>query len=162
MADNAPEAVFLSEPARMASDVVPSFAGGYAAGSGDLVERARAAIADRLNGVVPTIADIAKVLGVSARTLQRRLHERQQSMSRLLDEVRKDRVMHLLARGASTKAIAEETGFGDVPALYRAFRRWTGTTPRRYEPVRALQSVLAPRSPWPVIPQIASNGTDGS
>jgi AraC-like DNA-binding protein len=112
----------------------------------DLIARARVSILERLANGTSSLEEVARSLGVSARTLQRRLHEQNQTLSRLLDECRRQRVMELLARGEPTKAIALDTGFGDVPALYRAFRRWTGTTPRRYAPRTMLPPALAAKT----------------
>jgi AraC-like DNA-binding protein len=101
--------------------------------SDDFLARARSAIVLRLADGTSTVEQVAKALHVSTRTLQRRLHERNSSVSRLLDDVRQEVVMLMLASGAPMRTIAEQSGFGDVPAFYRAFRRWTGTTPGKYK-----------------------------
>jgi AraC-like DNA-binding protein len=109
----------------------------------DLIDRARAIIVLRLSEGSTTVDDLAQILQVSSRTLQRRLQERNQSVSRLVDDSRREIVYLMLASGASMKTIATRSGFGDVPAFYRAFRRWTGTTPGRYKRNNAAAKLIA-------------------
>lgn len=96
---------------------------------GGPVERAQRALEDD-----PTLdADgVARVLGVSPRTLRRRLRDRGTSLRAVRDEVRADRLRALLAdpsRGLTD--IACELGFSDQSALGRACRRWLGASPTR-------------------------------
>ena len=76
---------------------------------------------------------MARELGVSGRSLQRRLLSEGSSFSKVLDEARRDRSLELMSRpGAAVAAVAAETGFADAQAFARAFRRWTGLTPSVY------------------------------
>lgn len=76
---------------------------------------------------------IAAKLRVSARTLARRLAADGSSFSSLLDESRRQVAMlHIAGQEASFSDIALLAGFSDAPAFFRAFRRWTGTTPKAY------------------------------
>lgn len=75
----------------------------------------------------PTIEEIAKKMNCSGRTLQRRLAERNLSYQMLLDSVRKDLAIHLLANtNLPITKIANRTGFTDDSTFHRAFKRWTG------------------------------------
>lgn len=79
---------------------------------------------------VPRRAQAARALGISERTLARRLSEQAQTFDNLLDDVRKE--MALLAVSASERSlvdIAHSLGFAEASTFYRAFRRWTGRTP---------------------------------
>lgn len=97
-----------------------------------LQTRIRSAIESRLADGVG-LADVARVLKMSTRTLQRTLAQRGTSWSREVDEARRARALAALAEGEDkTATIAAELGFSDASAFFRAFRRWTGTTPRHY------------------------------
>lgn len=99
----------------------------------DLVSRVRRAIADALQGGAPDADALAKRLGMSGRTLRRRLEEKGTSYQQALDDVRAELARAYLGNPAiKTVEVAYLLGFGDVGAFYRAFRRWTATTPREY------------------------------
>jgi AraC-like DNA-binding protein len=79
---------------------------------------------------------LAKVLGMSARSLQRRLRERELSYQQLLTEVRKGAAQRLLAQPARNIAeVASALGY-DLSAFNRAFRSWTGMSPSEYRKTR--------------------------
>jgi AraC-like DNA-binding protein len=75
----------------------------------------------------------AQTLGVSVRSLRRRLSEEGASYQAILDSVLSSRAMDLLAQPNGTvDETAYALGFSDRRAFHRAFRRWTGTTPAEY------------------------------
>ena len=77
-----------------------------------------------------SISTVAKALGMSERTLRRRLAESEVSFQGLLDDLRKNRALELLSNPQmSVEQIAFAVGFTDPHNFRRAFRRWTGTTP---------------------------------
>lgn len=79
----------------------------------------------------PTAEEIARGLGMSARTLRRRLSELGTRHQKLVDEVRCDLAERaLVERGISVNEVAYLLGFSDASAFAKAFRRWTGRTPR--------------------------------
>jgi AraC-like DNA-binding protein len=99
------------------------------------VERVRGAIRESLAEHVPTMSAtvISKRLGLTPRSLQRRLQDQSTSLSALVDEARRDLANELLAKeGLLLCEIAYRLGFGGVSAFFRAFRRWTGSTPREF------------------------------
>lgn len=73
---------------------------------------------------------LARALGVSTRTLERKLRAEGTSYRRLVDEARRARAERLLGRADLSMAeVAAHVGYSDVANFTRAFRRWTGTTP---------------------------------
>jgi len=82
---------------------------------------------------LPAMSVVARAIGLSERTLQRRLGERGSSFERLFQEVRRQRTLELLAQPSwSVQAVARATGYHDASAFHRAFRAWTGMTPAVY------------------------------
>jgi AraC-like DNA-binding protein len=70
-------------------------------------------------------------LGVSRRTLQRELQQRDTSHKAILDDVRRERALHLLELpGLTVSEVAYRLGFSEPSAFFRAFRRWTGKSPK--------------------------------
>jgi AraC-like DNA-binding protein len=101
--------------------------------------------ADRLRGYLamssaaerPDMAGMAKRLGLSVRSLRRRLAEEGASYPGLIEEEQAARAKRLLdASGRSIHEVAYEMGFSDASAFHRAFKRWTGMTPSQYRAQR--------------------------
>jgi AraC-like DNA-binding protein len=98
-----------------------------------LLLRVREALAQSLAKQAPTMASVARSIGLGERTLQRRLGERGTSFERLFQDVRRQRTLELLAQESlSIQAVALETGYHDASSFHRAFRAWTGVTPAVY------------------------------
>ena len=98
-----------------------------------LGRRLRAEIAPALSEGVPRLPRLAARLGMSGRTLQRRLGEAGLSYRDLVDEARKELADRLLRKTDYGLAeIAFLTGFSEQSAFHRAFKRWAGQTPRSY------------------------------
>ncbi|WP_394174740.1 AraC family transcriptional regulator [Thalassotalea litorea] len=88
---------------------------------------------NRLSVKVPDIEEIAELMNLSVRTLQRKLSDAGTSYSQLLDSLRKKMAMdYLHLEHYSIVYIAEMTGFSEQSAFQRAFKRWTGMTPLQY------------------------------
>jgi AraC-like DNA-binding protein len=76
---------------------------------------------------------IARSLNQSASTLQRRLRKAGTSYQDLLDSTRRDLTLDYLRQGRHSLAdIAFLVGFSDQANFTRAFRRWTGKSPRSF------------------------------
>jgi AraC-like DNA-binding protein len=76
---------------------------------------------------------VVETLHLTTRTLQRRLDEEGTSFSALLAEVRRERALELMRRsGMDNAAIAWTLGFEDASAFSRAFKSWTGLSPRQH------------------------------
>jgi AraC-like DNA-binding protein len=99
----------------------------------DLLTDVRAAIRSALDDGQPELATVAKTLGTSARTLQRRLGEERTTFQAVVDGVREELARSLIANEKlSLGDVAYLLGFSEISAFTRAFKRWTGTTPSRW------------------------------
>ncbi|MGV8830919.1 MAG: AraC family transcriptional regulator [Devosia sp.] len=103
---------------------------GYSA----LVGTLRVTVARQLSeGRPPSLAAVANRLGLSKRTLQRRLDEDGTSFLQQLAEVRRTTAGRLLANtDIDTVAIAMLLGFVEPNSFARAFRAWEQTSPLRW------------------------------
>jgi AraC-like DNA-binding protein len=87
----------------------------------------------RKPSALPTMNDVARELDISARTLARRLQAEQVTFAELIDKRRTCAAKSLLVgRRLTIQQVATAMGFGDAPAFHKAFRRWTGLTPKQY------------------------------
>ena len=76
---------------------------------------------------------VAWELGMSTRTLMRRLAEEGLTYKGLLDDVRRRLALEYLKdRHISVKHVAYLLGYSEVSAFYHAFHRWTGSSPLRH------------------------------
>jgi AraC-like DNA-binding protein len=88
------------------------------------------AIRKRLGSQTLAMGALAQELGMSTRTLRRRLLENRNSYHEILDRVRRELADELLADPQhKLSEVARRLGFSDVSAFHRAYVRWTGTTP---------------------------------
>jgi AraC-like DNA-binding protein len=77
-----------------------------------------------------TVDDVGSRLGVSARTLQRRLRGEGTSFVEVLDRLRRREAEQLLRDHRLTvEVVAARLGYSEPSTLYRAFRRWRRTSP---------------------------------
>jgi len=85
---------------------------------------------------VPKMEEVARRLGMSARSLHRRLAEDGLSFQMLTEETRQDLAIALLKQEQYSLAeVAFLTGFSEQSAFTRAFKRWSGETPAAYRKV---------------------------
>jgi len=94
----------------------------------------RAALRAALASGGASLAATARLLGVSPRTLQRQLQAEHTSFAQVVDAVRQELARAYLDRGLSIPDVAALLGYADETAFHHAFRRWTGSTPRRHAP----------------------------
>jgi AraC-like DNA-binding protein len=95
------------------------------------LEQVRDAIAELIAQGDASLQGAAARLHTSTRTLQRELSRRATSHKELLDSVRRERAQGLLGEGTMTVAeVAARLAYSEPSAFFRAFRRWTGTSPR--------------------------------
>ncbi len=80
------------------------------------------------------IDDVARALGCSRQTLYRRLKQEGVTFAALLDGLRRRLGLHYVReRGMSVKEAAYRLGFSEPAAFSRAYKRWTGASPRRLD-----------------------------
>jgi AraC-like DNA-binding protein len=97
------------------------------------VDRVRAAVRDLLHGSATSGDVVAKRVGTSFRTMQRRLAADGIQFSCLIDEMRAELARDLLRDPeARISEVAFRLGYASPSALSRAFRRWFGATPRSF------------------------------
>jgi AraC-like DNA-binding protein len=82
---------------------------------------------------LPSITQVARSMGVTERTLRRRLAVEGTSYKAIVAEVLKEKAVNLIRTTAKPIAhIALELGYSNVPSFYRAFFSWTGQKPSHY------------------------------
>ncbi len=98
----------------------------------DLVHRVKAAIIDRMPSGDVTQQVVAPQVNHSVRSLQRKLKGLGTSFQKLLDETRTE-LAHSYIRDMETDLteIAFMLGFSEHSAFSRAFKRWTGKSPKQ-------------------------------
>ena len=95
--------------------------------------RVRHEIARLLPQGEPRREDVASLLGLTDRTLQRRLQAEDTSYQQLLDETRRELALQYLGEPRRSLAeVADLLGFVDQSNLFRACRRWFGMPPGQY------------------------------
>ena len=102
---------------------------------------ARASIRSDVERIVPQLlphgragaSEVARQLGMSSRTLSRKLRDEGSSFADIRDELRAALAKRYLSdRDLPVSEIAWLTGYREVSSLTHAFRRWTGMTPRQF------------------------------
>jgi len=95
-----------------------------------LAQDVRVLIAQQLRDGAPS-AGVAAALGMSERTLRRRLAAEGVRFQQLLDEVREPLARALLTRTSLPVAeVGRRLGYSGATTFIAAYRRWTGHTPR--------------------------------
>lgn len=105
----------------------------------------RASLGDRVKWVLKRglatgrreLADVATELGLSERTLQRRITDEGTTFRELLVAARQELGRQLLADTEATiDEVAYLLGYQDTSSFHRAFREWEGVTPARWRQQR--------------------------
>jgi AraC-like DNA-binding protein len=94
----------------------------------------RTSVENAISSVLPhgrvLIEDVARSLGMSKRTLARKLSDEGLNYSEIFEHLRRDlAVRYLDDRKMHVSKIAWLLGFHEVSAFTHAFKRWTGKTP---------------------------------
>lgn len=93
-------------------------------------------IKDALPSGIPSIDQIGQYIGMSSRTLNRRLAEDGMSFRALIRRSQETEAKRLLLSTSCTIGeIAFQTGFSEQSAFNRAFKRWTGYSPTSFRKV---------------------------
>ena len=100
---------------------------------GKLASDVKALIRDALPSGIPSLLQISDHLGMSNRTLTRRLSDSGIKFRALIQETQADIAQDLLKKSShNIGEIAFQTGFSEQSAFNRAFKRWTGLSPVEY------------------------------
>lgn len=95
-----------------------------------LGDRVRAALLELLPAGTVSMDAVARKLGASARTMQRRLKDEGLTFQDVLDGTREELARHYLKTSRMSGAeISFLLGFEDPNSFFRAFHKWTGQTP---------------------------------
>lgn len=110
--------------------------------------RVRTVLTQRLQAREPTQDEVAEILNMSARTLQRKLSDSGTTFKDILDDTRRSLALaHLSAPQLPVGEIAHLLGFSCISSFTRAFRRWTGTSPSDWRAANASRHLrLHPRA----------------
>jgi AraC-like DNA-binding protein len=95
-----------------------------------LSERVSDAVKRTLAGRRPSLQDVARTLGMSARTLQRRLGESDVTFQQVVEDARREMAHHYL--GQTSLELVETAyllGYEDSNSFFRAFHQWEGRSP---------------------------------
>ncbi len=102
-----------------------------------VTRRVREVLAGSAKGEAPSLAQAARRLAMSERSLARRLQEEGTTFRAVLDEVRRDlAVSYLRSQRLSVAEVAFLLGFSEPSAFIRAFKRWTGRSPAQVRAAR--------------------------
>ena len=83
--------------------------------------------------VFAPIHQLAAELGISSQTLHRRLKESATSYQKIKDNLRREVAINkLVNERLSVEQVADIVGFSESRSFTRAFKHWTGLTPREY------------------------------
>lgn len=102
-----------------------------------VISNVRTILSKELNGGNPSLERVAEQMGLSARTLQRKLHELGTSHNDLVDQIRHElATRYLREREMAICEVAYLLGFSEPSSFHRAFKRWTGVTPKEFRAER--------------------------
>ena len=110
--------------------------------STDVGEQVKHTLKRSLAGKRPTLPQIARELGMSVRTLQRRLTDARMNFQELVENTRRELARHYLQHSAvELNEAAFLLGYEDANSFFRAFHVWEGVSPGewrlRHSPDRA-------------------------
>jgi len=93
------------------------------------------------------LAEVARRLAMSTRTLSRKLHDEGTTFAKILDALRAALARRYLAdRDLTVSEIAWLLGYQEVSSLTHAFKRWSGMTPRQFRSATGESGTVAART----------------
>ncbi len=137
----------LDKPVSSSSRLLFNLLGGYlsqvrAASRTEVADRVQDYVRGTLSSSNCTIQRCARKLGVSVRTLQAQLSESGLKFSDILEAQRLETAKNCLSQEqVSLDDVAARLGYAEQSSFGRAFKRWTGVTPKHYRN----QALLAAR-----------------
>lgn len=95
---------------------------------------------------IPRKEMVAKRLGLTERTLQRKLQQFDCSYQQILDEIRKEQAKELLTETElSVQDIAARLGFSEPRSFHRSFKSWLGMTPGEFREANSTRDLSRPK-----------------
>ena len=94
-----------------------------------LTQQVKRALHDLLRNDEANVDVVAKRLGMTSRSLQRRLKDEGTAFQTVREDLRRELAERYLADGLAIAEISFLLGFSEPSAFFRAFKRWTGETP---------------------------------
>jgi len=124
------------------NDLLLKYCEAALAGRRGNVSELRTRVENEISSLLPhgrvLVEDVARSLGMSERTLARKLSDEGLNFTEILQQLRRDlAVRYLDDRKLHVSKIAWMLGFTEVSAFTHACRRWTGKTPRETRTARA-------------------------
>ena len=102
-----------------------------------LRDQVKATLKKTLAGQRPELRAVARELGVSRRTLQRRLSDERVTFQQLIAEARRELARHYLQHSSlELNETAYLLGYEDPNSFFRAFQQWEGTSPGEWRAAR--------------------------
>lgn len=103
---------------------------GIYANADRLLSEIHTLIEEALPSGIPSVIQVAEYLGMSARTLKRRLADKGITFRELVHQIQQEVAIELLKNSQKSMGeIAFLTGFSEQSAFNRAFKRWQGQAP---------------------------------
>lgn len=131
---------YLQQPVRcIYQDVkhyfkVPLSLTGYSHNTLGVARQIKDLLAASHNAQFPDQGELAEQLGMSIRTMQRKLDLENSSYMQLKDDIRQRKaIFYLEHTDKHLDEIAQRCGFSEMASFTRAFIRWTGCPPSKYK-----------------------------
>lgn len=144
---------FQTHNAELLAMIAPQLDAELAHRRGDTsaADRAKVTVKRLLAGRRPDLRDVARELGVSTRTLQRRLADAGLTFQQILEGARRELAHHYLLHSAlDLTETAYVLGYEDASSFFRAFHQWEGDSPGRWREQHRVPA--APRGAFPRAP----------
>jgi AraC-like DNA-binding protein len=121
---------------RFLLDRVEEATRGIKVSPGKIIADIEVLIREALPSGIPGISQISRYMGMSNRTLSRRLSENGVTFRDLIQKTQQAVSEDLLKNSSGSVAeVAYHTGFSEQSAFNRAFKRWTGQTPIEFRKI---------------------------
>ena len=105
--------------------------------SGSFIEGQQKTILLHLSNSNLGVDLVARLSGITRKTLQQRLRARGTTLSTEIREVKRQRACELMSKTDNSMAdVAMALGFANPTSFARAFKSWTGESPREYRKKR--------------------------
>ena len=94
----------------------------------------RRVILQNFTSTMPQLTDVVEYLHLTPRTLQRKLQEEGTSFQHIAESVKSELAIGLLKnRSLTVNEVAYKLGYAEPSVFRRAFKKWTGVSPKGYK-----------------------------